>query len=208
MFFKRKYRQKRRPIKIIGKPFLSVFFLFFLLLHFSFSSSYDKSWNFDWSGIRPQVKDSILALKKYGNISFGTRGNGRIETKQFNRQEWISKYVFDSELIELLDYPDGTVKGLSFQILLKKQKKLKYKLLKKALNDSLTFVHFQMGCVGSGIMLNEYLSFFAFDEFQNKDFTHLKDGLTEKQFLEIKALYIERKSKEDYYIKLYREMMN
>ena len=193
------------PTKIMGSRFLPIFLLVFILFTYGFSSSYDSSWNFDWSGIRPQVKDFVLALKNYGLISFGSRGNGKIETVQFNRQIWISKNAFDYELTNLLDYPDGTVKGLSYQALLRKKKKLKFQLLKRALNDSIAFVHFQMGCIGSSLMLNEYLSFFTFDEFHKEDYSHLRENLTEREFIELKTLFINRKRKEEHYQNLYKQ---
>ena len=207
MFFKRKYIRKHQSnrfnlIKLL--PLSSVLLLLFL---FGFSNSYHKSWTFDWSGIRQEVKDTILKIKEFDSYSFGLRGLGRIEEYQINRQKWIKKNAFNSELLQLIDYPNGVVKVVSYETLLKRDKKLKYFLLKKSLNDTLTFIHYQMGCFGRAYTLSEFLTNFTYVNYKN-DYTHLKEDLTEVEFKVLQTLFLKRKSKENYYRDLYKKSLN
>ena len=200
MFFKRKYRQKRRPIKIIGKPFLSVFFLFFLLLHFSFSSSYDKSWNFNWSGIRPQVKDSVLKIKRYGSL-VTVPGEDESLFSQIKTQSWLFKNTETSELLSLLDFPDSNVKALTYSILLKKKKVDKYLLIKRSLKDTLSFVELSGGCLRFDMHLAEYVLKHELNFGLKKPINSYKieDDLTFEQIIEIDSLFKNFKVKEELY---------
>lgn len=199
MFFKRKYRQKRRPIKIIGKPFLSVFFLFFLLLHFSFSSSYDKSWNFDWSGIRPQVKDSVLKIKRYGRLVTAAGEDG--DFSQIKIQSWFYRNAKTTELVKLTNFPDPNIKALSYNTLLRKENRKKFFFLKKALKDTLSFVNLEGGCLTYDMHLGEYLlkHQLNFGLRRPKGMHHIEDELTFDQILEIQKLYLHNKQEEENY---------
>ena len=200
MFFKRKYKREKKPVKNIGKSFLSVFFIFFLLMLYSFSSSYDKSWNFDWSGIRPQVKDSILKIKRYGRL-VTVPGEDESMFSQINTQIWLFKNTETSELISLLDFPNSNIKALTYSILLKKKKVDKYLLIKRSLKDTLSFVQLSGGCLRYNMHLTEYLLKYRF-RFGLKRFRgekKLEDDLAFEQIKEIDSLFKIFKTKEESY---------
>ena len=200
MFFKRKYKRNRASVKIAGSKFLSIFLLIFILMTYGFSNSYDKSWNFDWSGIRPQVKDSILKVKKYGRL-ITSNGEGNAYMSQIKTQRWLFKNIKTSELIYLTDFPDPNIKALSYNVLLRKKNNNKFSLLKKALKDTLSFVNLAGGCLIYDMHLGEYLlkHQLNFGLKRPRGMRQIEDELTFDQIKEIQKLYDYIKKNEDNY---------
>ena len=130
------------------------------LLYFS-EINYNKL-NFSWKNIRSEIKDSVISLDKYGTLTNGVIGIAGLTPQQWHRQNWIIDNSTESELLSLTDYPSGTVKGLAYKGLIIKNHANQYELLKKSLNDTLTFVHYTSGCIGSGFMLSEYILEYEF----------------------------------------------
>ena len=200
MFFKRKYISKHQSnrfnlIKLL--PLSSVLLLLFL---FGFSNSYDKPWTFDWSGIKLEVKDSILKVKRFGRI-VTSASEDESYSKQLYTQSWLYKNTKTSELVYLLNFPDSNIKALSYDILLKKKKVDKYSLIKKSLEDTLSFVKLAGGCLRYDMHLVEYLLKHQLGYKTNrvKGFYQIEKDLTLKQINEIDSLYNDLKRKEDYY---------
>ncbi len=195
LFTRKKTRQKNAFIYLPIVTLLLVGTLYYLSL------SYSPKWNFKWEGIRKEVKDSIIALDVYGEIAFDNRTQSGRKIQQFYRQKWILKNANNKELLKLLEYPSGTVKAMAYQGLVHSPKVKKYPLFKKSLNDTLTFVFYQSGCTGSGVMLSEYVINFI-SRLSNEVPPILnppKIDITSEEKKEILALLEEKKSKETYY---------
>jgi hypothetical protein len=127
MLFKKKKRHKNKlnflPIITLG----IIGFIYFL------SVSYSEKWNFEWKGIRKEIKDSIQALDKFGNLTSEFAGYNMNTPKQWHRQNWLRKNINTFELLKLTEYPSGTVKGFAYEELLTKPNIEKYELYKKTL---------------------------------------------------------------------------
>ncbi len=108
-------------------------------------------------------------------------------------------------MLKLTDYPSGNVKAIAYEGLIRKQNINVFPLLKKSLNDTLTFVYFNSGCFVNTHMLSDYL--FSHLTNLNDDappmINSLEINLKAVQKNEIIALFKQRKSKEDYYRKEY-----
>lgn len=156
----------------------------------SFSSAYRLSWSFDWQGIRPEVRDTVLQIEDSGFVSSGVVGIAGKRPQQWYRRNWLKRNAKEKELIKLLDYPDGAVKATVYEsLLMRRTAKEGVELLSKALNDTTTFFYFQSGCIGDVVMLGEYLvencvriseeqpspinTFLDLDDFSNEERDHL-----------------------------------
>tara|TARA_R110002012_G_scaffold321209_1_gene548156 strand:- start:1237 stop:1830 length:594 start_codon:yes stop_codon:yes gene_type:complete len=121
------------------------------------SSFYEKSWIYDWNGIRQQIKDSVK-VAEYGGISSGVVGIAAKRPKQFDRRVWIMKNATESELLKLTEYPNGTIKSIAYEGLIRKPEfKNKTDLILKAISDTEYPIEFQSGCVGTNMNISEYL---------------------------------------------------
>jgi len=123
------------------------------------SSNYSPDWSFNWNNIRGEIKDSIK-LASYRGITSGTGGMGRSTKDEVNRRRWIMKTATKSELQKLTEYPNGTIKAISYEGLLKKKEitnKYKYDLIVRAIKDTTYQVSFQSGCLGWNRSIGEYL---------------------------------------------------
>ncbi|MCK8482283.1 hypothetical protein [Psychroserpens algicola] len=126
-----------------------------------FSSFYEESWLFDWNGINGSIKDSI-SVYKYRSISSGVGGNGRAMPEEIESRIWIMKNATESELIKLTEFPNGNIKAIAYEGLIRKQsfdKKTEYIL--KAIRDTTHLVYYQSGCIGTGMSLNKYVSHYV-----------------------------------------------
>ncbi len=169
----------------------------FLLLSFTFSHNYVN--NFNWNGIRTNVKDSIIAFEKYGSITSKYVGYAGKTPQQWYRQKWLNENLNENELIKLTEYPNGTVKGIAYWNLFKNKKVDKKELFEKALNDTLAFVHYQSGCLGTGFMLGEFVVTYL----PMKENISLNEILSKKERKGILKILAIRKEKENFYKKEY-----
>ncbi|RXP52473.1 hypothetical protein EC396_11225 [Lutibacter sp. HS1-25] len=161
---------------------------------------YTEKWSYDWKGIRPQIKDSIIELDKYGELTSKSVGVAGITPQQWHRQNWIIENSKESELLKLTDFPSGTVKGIAYEGLLKKDYLKQYDLFKKVLNDTLTFVHYQSGCFSNGFMLSDYIiSYKTIIENPELNQNPININLTDSEKKEIIKLMKKRKEKEGFY---------
>ena len=125
------------------------------------TSGYEKAWFFDWNGINVVVKDSISAYK-YNSISSGVGGNGRDLSYEVKKRIWIMTHASQDELIKLTDFPSGNIKAIAYEGLIRKRsfnKKTEYIL--KAIRDTTDLVYYQVGCIGTAMSLNKYVSHYV-----------------------------------------------
>ncbi|TYA71971.1 hypothetical protein [Seonamhaeicola marinus] len=150
---KRSKRNKTRGFSILF-PALTIISIASISI---LSSFYEKSWSFRWNDIRKPIKDSIeVAL--WSGYTKGIGPNGRHYTKAKNTRFWIMNNASTKELLQLTDYPNGTIKALAYEGLIKRPDyNEKENLLVKSINDNDYKVYFSAGCTGIEIEICEYL---------------------------------------------------
>lgn len=121
------------------------------------TSGYEKSWMFSWNGIESKIKDSI-SVYEYQFISSGIGGDGRGMPEEIESRKWILENATESELLKLTEFPNGNIKAIAYEGLLRKKKfENKMKLISKAINDTIYSVYYQSGCLGNKFEIGEYL---------------------------------------------------
>ncbi|WP_408038789.1 hypothetical protein [Tenacibaculum amylolyticum] len=173
--------------------FLPVLSIIGIGIIFIISLFYEKSWTYNWSEIRQQIKDSVR-IAEHDGISSGVVGYDARKPAQFDRRHWIMKNATTSELLKLTEYPNGTIKTIAYEGLIRKREyKNKNALILKAIADTEYPIHYQSGCVGSSMNIGEYLVDVVLQIGDNsppppKGFG-LKFGLSEKECLAIVTKY-------------------
>ena len=121
------------------------------------SSGYEKSWTYNWNGIRQEIKDSLQVAELRG-ITSGVGGMGISSKKEVDRRRWIMKNATESELLKLTEYPNGIVKGIAYEGLLRKKGfSNKTELTLKAIRDTTYQIDYQSGCLGWNMNIGEYI---------------------------------------------------
>jgi len=85
---------------------------------------------------------------------------GKSTKDEVNRRKWIMKNATESELQKLTNYPNGTIKAISYEGLLKKKEitnNYKCDLMIRAIRDTTYQVSYQSGCLGWERSIGEYL---------------------------------------------------
>lgn len=122
-----------------------------------FTSFYEKNWSYSWNGIRKNIKDSILKVEFRG-ITSGTGGEGKSTMNEVKRRFWVMKNASESELLKLTKYPNGNVKAVAYEGLLRnKLFSDKTSLTLEAIKDTIYEVDYQSGCLGMYMSIGEYL---------------------------------------------------
>ncbi len=129
----------------------------FGMIIFGLCSFYEPDWHFDWQGIRPEVKNTVLEVKDRGVDHIYSGEAGGIST-QYKKQQWLLKYATADELQKLTAYPDGTVKVIAYEGLLKDPSvKDKASIVLNVINDTVTKVYYTIGCIGDRTDVSEYV---------------------------------------------------
>src|SRR5690606_40641268 len=108
----KEYRRhsEKRNLFIIVFPMLTIIGIGIV---FVLSSFYEKSWTYNWNGIRQQIKDSVKVAETSG-LSSGLVGIVPSRNQQYFRQVWIMENATKPELSKLTDYPNATVKAIAY----------------------------------------------------------------------------------------------
>jgi hypothetical protein len=121
------------------------------------TSGYNKSWLHNWNDVSKPIKDSVLVAKNIGYTG-GIGPNGRSMEKYAQTRLWIMNNATDSELLNLIKYPNGTVKAIGYEGLIKKTDfKEKTNLILKSIEDKEFNVFYSAGCEGFELEISEYL---------------------------------------------------
>ena len=82
-----------------------------------------------------------------------------ISTKsEVDRRRWIMRNATESELLKLTKYPNGTVKAIAYEGLLRKKEFTnRTELTLRAIRDTTYLVDYQSGCIGWNREIGEYL---------------------------------------------------
>ncbi len=121
------------------------------------SSFYEKSWSYNWNGIRDEIRDTI-EVAKYNSVSSGLVGIAPRRDQQFYRQYWIFENATEFELLKLTDYPNGTIKTIAYEGLIRSQKfEDKTDLILNAIAENEYYTDLHTGCAGVTMSIGEYL---------------------------------------------------
>ncbi len=110
--------------------------------------------DFDWTGIRADIRDSLPDANTLHGRFVGIGGR---TVRQWYRQQWVKQHIAPEEAKKLLGHPRGAVKALAAESLLLTQRSEAYELLKMAGSDTLSVFFYVSGCVGRPMLLGEYL---------------------------------------------------
>ena len=134
---------------------LIVVTFFFFFISDAVSEQKKPENQFNWSGIRPQIKDTVIALSDYGCITNYRVGLFGDISYQWYRANWFKENASAEELKQLLYYNDGVIRGYAFDGLVLKKDTMIFEYMKDSFNDSI-IVYTLYGCVGTGVQLWEY----------------------------------------------------
>ncbi|EDP95801.1 hypothetical protein U8527_11810 [Kordia algicida OT-1] len=151
---KRQTNKLKNPRSIF--PLITILGMTLLILCSSF---YNKEWYFDWSGIRPQIKDSIEVAKYYG-IDAKYVGYANRKSNQYDRQRWLMKNATRQELEKLTTYPDETIKAIAYKGLLRDPsitRNDKFSIVLKVFKNHPEYIYYTRGCVAERMELSQYL---------------------------------------------------
>ncbi|WP_425234848.1 hypothetical protein [Ulvibacterium sp.] len=150
---RRKYRGKSNGFGFVF-PILSIIGIGSVIV---FSSFYEKSWTYNWNGIRQQIRDSVKVAER-GWVSSGTIGPGARTPKQLGRRIWLMNNATVPELLKLTEYPDGTIKTIAYEGLIRKPGSIdKAELIIGAIADTEYPIYFKTGCEAFQMNIGEYL---------------------------------------------------
>lgn len=117
--------------------FIANFSLIMLFTCFMFLHEIEKpEHQFDWTEIRPQIKDSVLVMADFNEVTSKFVGYGGYPSQQYDRGKWFMDEATDNELHKLIQYENSAVKAYSFKGLLKRKDKNIYTYLIESFNDS------------------------------------------------------------------------
>ncbi len=126
-------------------------------IFFVLSSFYEKSWSYNWNGIRNQIRDSVK-VAEYNGFTSGWVGIVPSKDKNYSNQLWIMSNATESELLRLLEYPNGTVKTIAYEGLIRKPNfNNKADLVLRAISDKQYPIYYRTGCNGMEMSIGEYL---------------------------------------------------
>ena len=154
-------RSKRRQIKK-----QNIFYLIFPILTilgtgilFAYSSFFENKWTYNWSGIRQNIKESVIMTENQGlrNGIVGLNYQNPYDTNS-NRINWIKNNATEAELLKLIEYPNGIIKALAYEGLIRNENfENKTELILRAINDKEYDIMFFSGCMSSSITIGEYI---------------------------------------------------
>ncbi|UII24252.1 hypothetical protein [Fulvivirga ligni] len=124
---------------------------------FFLASSYEEKWTFNWAGIHNSIKDSVMVAVS-APMTSGIGGDGISTTNEVERRYWIMKTAHISELKKLTTYPNGNIRAIAYEGLLRKRDlNNKADLILSAISENTYAVEFQSGCLGETLSIGEYL---------------------------------------------------
>jgi hypothetical protein len=150
---KRRNNSKRSRFSILF-PILTILGIGIIAV---LTSGYEKSWTYNWTEIRKEIKDSIQ-VSEFRGITSGVGGNGVSTKNEVDRRKWVMKNATESELLKLTEYPNGNVKAIAYEGLLRKKEFTeRTELTLRAIKDTIYLVDYQSGCIGWRREIGEYL---------------------------------------------------
>lgn len=185
---------------------LSISIVVLIAIATLFSSTYHPSMHYDWDDIRPEIRDSAIAIVNYNKITSFLISINAHTPRQWHSRRWFMKNANKEELAMLLDHPNAALKTTAYEGLLRKSKSNNYDLMHQALNDTTSSFMYFSGCIGYPMMVGEYLSEHVIplaylgtplSEHQKKAYR-----MTESEIHQLRKLYKKRKKNKGKYLSL------
>jgi|GEM_PF-1851886 len=148
-------RKQRKSYFLFGIPIL-------LALTFStfLFTEVEPYYNYDWSGIRNEVKDTLIGFcMDHEDITAHAVGEAARTPRQWYRYKFLRNNLTSKEAEKLKSFPKDKVKALAYEVSIRKNPDKLYSLMSEALNDTTTFINYQIGCEGITYLLAEYLNY-------------------------------------------------
>lgn len=169
--------------------------LFAVVIVIITSFSYNETWFFNWEGIRPEIKDSI-SDHNYIHI-FKRRVD--LDPKILNKRGWLISYANDYELLSLTKFPNGNVKAVAYEGLLKsKTYKEKYQLMLASFKENYSVIYISE-CRSQSFRLSDFLMNHVLMQKGKKDSVnnYLDYGITESEMIQLQVVRIDINTKLD-----------
>ncbi len=149
--FKRYPKQKRLGLIL---PFITI--LCVVLFNITSIISQDSN-GFDWTDIREDIKDSVKAAV-YMGISSGVVGHDAHKPQQFDRRHWIMQTATTVELWRLVEYPEGTIKAIAYEGLIRKlQPSQRINVILQCIRDNAYDIDYISGDESWTMSLGQYI---------------------------------------------------
>ena len=110
---------------------------------------------FDWTGVRSHIKDTILRIAEYNDVSSYFVGYDAHVSPQYDRAKWFMNNAETYELKKLINYNNGAVKAYCFKSLLKRNDVELFDYIVQSYHDK-TMVYTTSGCIGGEYTLFEF----------------------------------------------------
>lgn len=150
---KRRNNRKRSRFSILF-PILTIIGIGIIAV---LTSGYEKSWSHNWNGVSESIKDSVLVVRDIAYTG-GIGPNGRSMEKYANKRFWIMDNATENELLNLTKYPNGAVKAIGYEGLIRNSAfDKKTDLILESIKDWEYKVYYSMGCEGIELDVSEYL---------------------------------------------------
>jgi hypothetical protein len=120
------------------------------------AEAYHPKWQFDWNTIRSEMIDSIRFVERHG-IGSTCEGFSCRVSRSLSTRKWLQKKLTDEELMHLKNYPNGRVKAMAYEGLLKRSNINHFSLLREVIVDNDYGVDIPAGCRRAYLLLSDYL---------------------------------------------------
>lgn len=125
-------------------------------------------YHYDWSEIRPIIKDTVLSLEKYNKIASQYTGYSGTTSDIWKTQNWLISKATTAELEKLITYDNSAIKGIAFEALIKRKHPKIFTYIVNSV-DYEKPVYAQLGCLGYSFGLTEYYIFLISDRMTKND---------------------------------------
>ncbi len=135
----RRKSQIRRRVLLF--PTITFVLVGLLLLISQFYILDTPSWTFNWTGIRPEIRDSVkLDRGDYFGRYVCDNFYNRHCLQYQNRREWVMQNATNQELVKLMNHPEPIIKAMAHEGLLRKENTDHYWILESSFIDTTTFL--------------------------------------------------------------------
>lgn len=142
-----------KPFFFLALSFVTLTFFILFILN---KENEKVHHHFDWTGIRKEIRDTLIAIDHLGNLDGPFRGVNGTVSQQYKRILWFRKNVTIEEAERLAKYPSAPIKVLAFHELLGKRHPAAIEMLRANIQDT-TWIYYGSGCEYQQEKLNEYL---------------------------------------------------
>ena len=124
-------------------------YLIILIIFLSCGINFDTariSFNLSNDDIRQEIIDTVIEIANENILMSAAVGIAGIKTLQYERFEFLYTTATEDELLELMEYPNGVVKGYTFWALAKMRSDSLESIIENHIDDTDTILS-QSGCL-------------------------------------------------------------